>query len=211
MSPQLNGMTSKSNTNYRMALSIAALGLLACGGPKLDLGDGRPADGGPVDAGFDAGAIFIPATKVQSARSLCQALPPAVPVSGGSPAQVTARLTGVWLLCTTSGSPLGGEWLARNTRPFLFTSDGSWYALALDSAGNLIAGDAPGVNDAGIAPYGGTYSFDDANGSPVVGNGDVGFVATNGAAWFKASFTTDNFGLQMEVVDGSTQTFARVE
>jgi hypothetical protein len=195
---------------------IALLLVLAgCTSHTVDLGgDAGSSGGGSSSSGsftLDGNSIFIPAVKVAGARALCRNPPPDTPVSGGSPAQMTARLSGVWLLCTYTGSQLGVEATERETRPYAFTSDGSWYALSLDPGGNLIAGDAPGVIDAGIAPYRGTYSYDDANGNPLSGNSDVVWVAMYGSAWFKPSFTTDGTALTMYVVDGSTQTFTRVE
>ncbi len=127
-----------------------------------------------------------------------------------SPDQIIQAMSGVWIFCTTTGSPLGPEWLARDTRSYAFTSDGSWYALNVDPAGNLVSAPASGV-DAGPGPYSGTYSFDDGAGNPLQSGEQATYVAAGGSAWFKPSFTSDGTGLLMMVVDGSENSFARVE
>jgi hypothetical protein len=150
------------------------------------------------------------ATGVQviKAEAICSSNfpPPSRPPPGmASPSETTKQLSGIWHLCTYTGTPLGGDWLDRDTRDYQFTSDGRWQGLDRDSA----TGDL--VTISGLGSYSGTYTYGDDNGKPITGDAAVFWVLTEGQAWFQPFFSADGKLMWMEVIDGSSQTYARVQ
>lgn len=158
---------------------------------------------------LDGSVVAATAIQVSKARQKCTfASPPAFVAA--SPAVVTARLTGVWLVCTTTGSPLGGDWFGRDDRSYAFTAGAEWYALGMDDHGELVFGSVNGA-DAGPAPLSGTFTFQDSNGDPVPDGGTVGYLAADTESWFQPYFSSNDQYMWMAAVDGLQQGYARVK
>lgn len=149
------------------------------------------------------------AVQVIKSKEICSHNFPPLPMpppSMVSPSATTRPLSGIWHLCTYTGTPLGGDWLERDTRDYLFAPDGRWQALELDSTtGDLV------TITSGLVSYSGAYTYGDADGKPVAGEAAVSWVLTEGQAWFQPLFSADEKLMWMEVADGSFQSYARVE